>query len=255
MNTRRIKTFFFIILTVSLVSCSQNAGKSVLDEKSTHEKEFEAKITKLCQENTGINNEEERGISILYWAVELNYVDAAKTLLQNGADPDVRPKKGGFETALYATINNLSYVNDPFESQKIEKSKTIAELLIQHRANVNHSPKMGNTPLHKATLRGRTDLCELFIQNGAKVNVSDALGNTSLHYAAKEGYWESTQFLLQNGTQPTAENKFLETAMSLAKKRTEEDLNQQIRKKTKLDYNPGSDYDRAIEVFAEHGAY
>ena len=71
----------------------------------------------------------------------------------------------------------------------------MAELLIQHGANVNHSPKMGNTPLHHAALRGRTDLCELFTQNGAKVNASDALGNTPLHEAAKEGYWESTQFL------------------------------------------------------------
>jgi len=256
MNFRIVRTLcLFVILTASLTSCGQNAEKSALAEKSAHEKEFEAKIAKLCQESTDINKEEERGISILYWAVEQNYVDAAKTLLQNGADPDIRAKKGIAETVLYATITSLSYGNDPFESQKIEKSKAMAELLIQHGANVNHSPKMGNTPLHHAALRGRTDLCELFTQNGAKVNASDALGNTPLHEAAKEGYWESTQFLLKNGAQPTAANAFQETAMSLAKKRAEEPLNQQIRKKTKLDYNPGSDYDRTIEVLTEHGAY
>lgn len=258
MNTRIVRTlclFVVLIFAASLNSCSQNEGKSAPAEKSAHEKEFEAKIAKICQESTDINNEEDRGISILYWAVEQHYVDAARTLLENGADPDIRPKKGGAETALYATIKSLSYGNDPFESQKIEKSKAMAELLIQHGANVNHSPKIGNTPLHKAALRGRTDLCELFIQNGAKVDASDVLGNTPLHYAAKEGYWESTQFLLENGAQPTAANNFRETAMSLAKKRSEEHLNQEIRKETKLDYNPGSDYDRTIEVLTEYGAY
>ncbi|MBW2172961.1 MAG: ankyrin repeat domain-containing protein [Deltaproteobacteria bacterium] len=256
MNTRIVRTLCLLfILTASLTSCGQDAKKAAFAKKSAHEKEFEAKIEKLCKESTDINKEEDRGIAILYWAVEQNYVDAAKALLQCGANPDIHAKKGIAETVLYATITKLSYGNDAFESVKIDKSKAMAELLIQHGANVNYSPKVGNRPLHHAALRGRTDLCELFVQNGARVNTSDILGNTPLHEAAKEGYWESAQFLLKNGARPTPANKFGETAMSLAKKRAEEELNEQIRKKTKLDYNPGSDYDRTIEVLKEHGAY
>lgn len=256
MNVRMVRTLcLFVILSASLTCCGQNGEKSKLAKKSDHEKKFEAKVAKLCQESRDINKEEDRGIAILYWAVEDNYVDAVKTLLQCGADPNIVPKKGSADTALYATITSLSYANDAFESLQMEKSKAIAELLIQHGASVNYTPRAGDTPLHKAALRGRTDLCELFIQNGARVNASDVLGNTPLHEAAREGYWESTQFLLKNGARPTVANKFGETAMSLAKKREEESSNQEIRKKTKLEYNPGSDYDRTIEVLTEHGAY
>lgn len=256
MNIRMVRTLcLFVILTAFLTSCGKEAEKSKLAKKSDHEKEFDAKAAKLCQESRDINKEEDRGIAILYWAVEDNYVDAVKTLLQCGADPNIAPKKGSADTALYATITSLSYANDAFESLKMEKSKAIAELLIQHGANVNHTPRTGDTPLHKAALRGRTDLCELFIQNGARVNASDILGYTPLHQAAKQGYWESTQFLLKNGAHPTVANKFGDTALSLAKKREEESLNAQIRKKTKLEYNPGSDYDRTIEVLTEYGAY
>lgn len=256
MDTRRIKILcLFVILAAFLTSCGRNGEKSKLAEKSDHEKKFEARVAKLCQETTDINKEEDRGIAILYWAIEHNYVDAVKTLLQCGADPDIPPKKGAAETALYATITSLSYANDAFESLQVERSRAIAELLIQHGANVNYTPKTGDTPLHKAALRGRTDLCELLIQNGARINASDILGYTPLHQAAKQGYWESTQFLLKNGARPTVANKFGATPMSLARKREEESLNEQIRKKTQLDYNPGSDYDRTIEVLTEYGAY
>jgi ankyrin repeat protein len=256
MNTRIIRTLcLFLVLTVFLTACNRNAGKSAPAEKTAHEKEFEDKIADLVQNNPDINKIEERGISILCWAVENNYVDSAKTLLQKGADPDITPMKGGAESVLFSTVKSLSYANDPLESQRMDKSKAIAELLIQHGANVNYSAsKMKNTPLHQAALRGRTDLCELFIQNGAKVHAPDALDNTPLHEAARGGYWESAQILLENGARPKAADKLGETALSLAEKRQDETLNQDIRKETKMNYNPSSDYDRTIKVLMEHGA-
>ncbi len=256
MNTRTVRTFcLFVILTAFLTSCSPKAKKPEPAEKSAAEQEFEARIAGLVAKNKDVNKVEDRGIPILYWAIENGYVDSTRTLLENGADPDTRPMKGAYETALFATAISLSYGNDSMESQKIDKSKAIAELLIKHGANVNHSAsKMKNTPLHKAALRGRTDLCELFIQNGAKVHAPDALGSTPLHRAAEGGYWEAVQFLLNNGAQLMAADKLEETALSLAEKREDESMNQKIRKETKLNYDPSSDYDRTIQVLTEYGA-
>ena len=46
--------------------------------------------------------------------------------------------------------------------------KNVAELLLDNGADVNAKDKHGNTPLHKATLRGNKDIVELLRKHGAK---------------------------------------------------------------------------------------
>ncbi|TFH15103.1 MAG: hypothetical protein E4H02_08555 [Lentisphaerales bacterium] len=256
MNTATVRTLCsLLIVTAGVTSCSQKTKAPGPATKSADEQQFEARITDLVAKNVDVNTVEDRGIPILYWAIENTYVDSARILLENGADPDTRPKKNAHETALFACATSLTYGDDPFESRKFEGSRAIAELLIKHGANVNHLvSEMKDTPLHKAALRGRTDLCSLFIQHGAKVQAATALGTTPLHEAASAGYGETVQFLLKNGAQAGALNVFGETALALAQKREDEDTNQKIRKKTGLKYQPGSGYDRTIEVLKGHGA-
>jgi ankyrin repeat protein len=215
--------------------------------------EFEARIAGLIQEGVDVNGVRDRDIAILYWAVEDYYVDATKMLLENGADPNTVPVEKSTETALFATAKSLSFGSDAYDLGLISRSRAVAELLLEHGADVNHSTKIGDTPLHKAAFRGRADLCELFIEHGAHVNASDVIGNTPLQNAAKEGYWEAARVLLENGADPNAPNQLGETPMSLAKERSEEALNAEIRAEN-IDYNPGSDYDRTVEILLEYGA-
>ena len=46
-------------------------------------------------------------------------------------------------------------------------------------------------------------------------------------------------------------DKFSKTALDLAKEKDDESLNLEIRKETKLDYNPASDYDKTIQILSK----
>ena len=223
-------------------------------EKTTVEKGFESKVEKLIESTGDINRANERDIPLLYWAVNHQYVDAARTLLESGANPDVAAKRGSSTPVLFATAIRLSFGDDPKAKQRIRKSRIIAELLIRHGANVMHKTKLGRTPLHQAARNGRADLCELLIENGAEANAADKLGNTPLHLAAKTGHWEAANVLLKHGAQADEANRLGATALSLARQRDEESLALKIRKEDRRDYRPDMDFDRTIRLLSKQSA-
>jgi ankyrin repeat protein len=225
----------------------------VSTEKLGQEIQFEAEVQKLIQSKKDINQAKKDGFFILCWAVEHDYADAVKMLLEHEADPNGTLMKGATETALFPTVKALSFVDTPNQSQKIHTSRLIAEMLIEHGADVNHASLIKKTPLIQAAITGRADLCELFIQKGAKLGATDVLGNTPLHEAANNGYWEATQVLLQNGARADVKNKLGKTALDLANKRSEEATDREVRKIDK-GYRPGADYDKTIEAFSQYAA-
>ena len=62
----------------------------------------------------------------------------------------------------------------------------IANMLIQHNANVNHVNKFQQTPLHYACRKGSVGLVEILLANGAIVTISDTTGKTPLQWAVEE---------------------------------------------------------------------
>jgi len=63
----------------------------------------------------------------------------------------------------------------------------IAELLIEHGANVNSISRSGRTPLIAAAFGGHAKLVKLFIRNGANLDVQDKRHKmTALHHAMNE---------------------------------------------------------------------
>ncbi len=226
---------------------------SIAAKKSSMEKDFEAEVKQLIESGKDINQATERlgrrDVPLLYWAVEWKWVDSVKMLLENGANPDTIGIKKLGEPVLFEIVESIdSKFDNPY------KTRTIAELLIKHGANVNYAVgKLLETPLYEAASHGRVDLCKLFIENGAEVNTIDWIGRTPLHGAAYNGYWECAQVLLENGVQPNIEGKAGQTALSLAEERARaEDL--QYMRKIEKNYCPGADYDKTIEVLKQYGA-
>ena len=72
---------------------------------------------------------------------------------------------------------------------------------MNHRMGVYNN----DTPLHTASLRGRTPVVKLLIENGALVNVTDSrIGFTPLHNAAQEGHLDIAQLLVNSGARTDA---------------------------------------------------
>jgi ankyrin repeat protein len=174
-------------------------------------------------------------------------------LLENGADPDTIGIEKLGEPVLFEIVESIDLPDEQRDMNKMNKTRMVAELLIEHGANVNHATRSGETPLYKAAGRGRTDLCELFSENGAEIDAADMIGLTPLYWAAYYGYWETAQFLLENGAQPNIRNNIGRTILSYAEERTEEEFLQEVRKDFK-NYRPGTDYDKTIEVLKQYGA-
>jgi hypothetical protein len=73
-------------------------------------------------------------------------------------------------------------------------------------ADVNEKNKQGWTPLHFATVRGKTECAEVLIAKGAELNPRTGTEKTPLHFAASRGFLEITVLLVESGGDITAQD-------------------------------------------------
>lgn len=128
-------------------------------------------------------------------------------LLYNGADPNVKDRRGR-TLLLLATIQDrkaevallLKYKADPniFDSKGctplcMSELTSITKLLLKHGADVNHQTKAGETALHFAAIRVACykkflkENVNLLISAGADLNIKNKKGETALSSAIHLG--------------------------------------------------------------------
>lgn len=123
-------------------------------------------------------------------------VSSVKTLLQQGADPNVREEETGFSALHVATLTD--------SQQEWEVVAELAGLLIEAGANVNGDPSHEATPLRTAAFSGNTGLIQLLLNAGADVNLDgqavivSAVAGVNTH--------ETLPILLAAGADPNAAN-------------------------------------------------
>ena len=104
-----------------------------------------------------------------------------------------------FEYFFYLASAALVYYADAGELPK-------CQTLLAMGADVNHRLVEDNndTPLHRASIRGRTTIVKLLIDNGALVNSKNRIGFTPLHNAAQEGHLAIAKLLVNSGARTDA---------------------------------------------------
>ena len=95
-------------------------------------------------------------------AVRRGDVDAARLLLEHGADPDARDKDG------WAVLHKAAW-NGYVE---------LVHPLVERGADVNAELEDGQTPLFLACYAGHLGIIESLLSHGADVNVRDKWGRT-----------------------------------------------------------------------------
>jgi RNA polymerase sigma factor (sigma-70 family) len=80
----------------------------------------------------------------------------------------------------------------------------LAELLLDHGADIDAGTAVGQTPLHAAVLSERPALVELLLARGADPNSTTGRGMTPLHWAVIRGRADLARRLLAAGASPDA---------------------------------------------------
>ena len=72
-------------------------------------------------------------------------------------------------------------------------------LLLQSKADVNATDRLGETALHSAAWSGHRETVEHLVRFNIDLNKTNLDGRTALHLAALQGHDELTDFLLESG--------------------------------------------------------
>jgi cytochrome c len=135
--------------------------------------------------DAGANVNEPDGYATpLYYAVSRQHLDAAKLLIERGADVNAGSKIGGPPLMAAAAKDKLELIT----------------LLLAHGADPNSTVR-GPTPLHVAVKHGCLDCVKALVSAGADVNArtADAVAQTPIHLARFYDYSEISEYLMANG--------------------------------------------------------
>jgi ankyrin repeat protein len=117
----------------------------------------------------------EDGFTPLHLAAFAGQADAARTLLERGADPD--------SLARHAQIRVRPLQTATAFGGQLE----VARILLEHGADPNgRGGEGGSTPLHNAAQSGNPELVRLLLDHGADPTLANDEGKTAADYAASD---------------------------------------------------------------------
>ena len=124
------------------------------------------------------------GRTPLWTACSKGHVDAARLLLEKGAEVDKAEEDGWTPLLLKACWKG--HVD-------------AARLLLDKGAEVDRADKDGETPLFNACWNGHVDAARLLLDKGAEVDRAAEDGATPLWIACWKGHVDAARLLLDNG--------------------------------------------------------
>lgn len=111
-------------------------------------------VSTLLQYNTNINSQHpnrNNGNTLLHIAIMHNNYEAVKTLLQQGANPDILNNDD--YSSIHLAIMQRAPVN-------------IMRMILDHTLNINFVDKLKNSYLHIAIISGATDIAKSLLEKG-----------------------------------------------------------------------------------------
>ena len=142
------------------------------------------------------------GLTALHWAVFHNQQAAMQALLDKGASPGLKDRRGFTPLLLaahYAKPEIVGLLLDrtpPGEQDAARKTLLLvaaaagrtdnARLLLDQGADVNARSDTSQTPLMMAAKSGKKDTVKFLLEKGADADVRDQAGNRALEYAKSD---------------------------------------------------------------------
>lgn len=139
----------------------------------------------LVKEPTLATSWIDSGWSALHLASFSGNAEAARLLLDRGADVNARAR--------------TKFKNTPLQAALLSGQYETAKLLLKRGADPLVRQAQGFTPLQEAALLGRRDLVELLLENGAEINSRTDDGRTAVTEALRAHHPEMAEYLRSKG--------------------------------------------------------
>ena len=153
---------------------------------------------------------EETGDTVLHFAARRKNIAIFQLLLDRGADVYAVNKSGETVFHIAAATNNYDLVKYLLDKNCFTADYLTAtgeaESVEMHETKIVFN-KNSHTALHIAAEEGFKDIAELLLEHGADVNLQDGKGDTPLHYAARNFDAEMICFLVKKGADVNARNR------------------------------------------------
>lgn len=134
----------------------------------------------------------------LWQALKRQDIPCVKSLLREGADPNMRGPQDYFP--LYQAV--------------VQPSRELISILLEAGALIGLTDWEGGTALHYAVTCRDASLVEHLLREGLDPNARDSDGETPLFIAVRKKRLECVRFLLDYGANPTIKNYDKETVFS-----------------------------------------
>ena len=172
----RLKTL--IILLASIAACNLSAQNIF---RTTCNGDL-ARLDSMLSEAT-IEIKDERGRSLLHWAVACKQKEVFDHLIGKGIKVDEADKQARTPMHVAVQFNNEAYFND------------LVELQPDNNWQSNH----GATLLELAVLNANKSLVAKLIDNGVDIDIKNTRGSTALEISERLGTEELSELLLSKG--------------------------------------------------------
>lgn len=137
----------------------------------------------------------------LLQAVSRGQLEHVRTLLDQGADINVKEKKTG---------------HTPLMSASFKRRKKLVQLLLDKGADVHARDINGETALMAAAGKGNTAIVKMLLEKGADINTKNKQGQTPLLKVVEEENLDMLNFLLENAADINAKDNREDTALIIA---------------------------------------
>jgi uncharacterized protein len=171
------------LLTLLALAASLAAAAPVGSPADAAERGDRERLTALIEQGADVNQPHPDGMTALHWAVHHDDLEAARTLLKAGADPEAVNRYGVMPLSLAATNGNRGGFG-----------------CCWRRALPCRRPcRAGETPLMTAARTGKADAVRALLDAGAEASEAEGNGQTALMWAAAEGHADVVRLLIERG--------------------------------------------------------
>ncbi len=219
--------FVFCVVGTTLLSIFTAQAASLID---LAEKGNLQGIKATIAQGADINAKNKYGVTPLFVAANFGQSETAKFLLGHGANIGNKSKllRGASNGGLLWLVKKLldSGVdvntkgglmgNTPIHNASLAGRTKVAMFLLSRGADVNAKDKFGASPLSTAAYSGQTDVAKLLLQHGAEVNYISKFGDTPLNVAINHNHTEMVKLLIKHGANVNTKTKLDVTPLEIA---------------------------------------